>query len=76
MHYIIRPEKNPKRSEKNYAEKAKVYGYRGDREHFQQAEKDLLKESDDFRNRLTYYQAFIDIKCILNQKNCVVNDLF
>ena len=73
---FFRPESKPQSKLKNYLERARMFGYRGDREHFEKLEMDLSNEVELIRKRLSYFEIFEAVKGILDSVPSVTNECY
>ena len=66
----------PLRDARNYQEKARKFGYRGEREIFHSMEAELLKLRPNVKDRLNYLEVFMAVMAMLDYKQSVLKDLF
>lgn len=73
---FFRPESKPKNNVKNYLEKSRKLGYRGDRENFQKLEMDLDKEADLIKEKLAFFGIFKSVKEVLDSVPSVNSECY
>ena len=72
----IRCESRPKRNFENYKVKANVFGYKGNREHFEKLEAELELKPDNLLLEMVYLKVFKSVKSVLDSKISVSRELF